>query len=386
MKIIYIYLFLATVLFSCVNKNESERKTPFKEIDLNKQTDLIKLSEIFDSVSVTPLETKPECLIAEINSLFVGESKIYILDKMKESILVFSKDGKFIGKICNPGKGSGEYLNIYDFFIDIKKEQIVLITSNKIQFYSSNNLKLIKEIPKDIFGIQYWYLGKGIFAAYQGNMGSEYNLLFFRNNRIISRQLKIDSKLKEYNFAPENNFSLKNDCNDTYFSLPFENVIYQINGTDLVEKIQLDYSRNNIPEKIWKNYEKEKLTQRILSKGYCYGKEDFFTGKDFNFFKFRAEKKVFHCFYNQKSKIIFSNVVVDDLSGLPFHRFQFGSIKNNFLATSGDVVDLFELYNIMEQVSVAQKEIILERIPIQIKHLHRTSNINSNPFIICYHY
>jgi len=330
---IFIYILSICLLFlSCNHKEINEDNTCVSiVIDIDSQNEYLKLSEIFDSINIIPLQTLPECLIGEISSLFIDKNSIYILDRPRESIYIFSIDGNFIHKICNIGKGPGEYLNILDFFIDSEQNRIVLTSSDKIQFYSMKTFELLEEYPKKIFGVQYWYVGKNIFVAFVGNMKSSqsnHNLVFFEKNRIKEKYLEINSQLKGYNYSLKNNFSLKNDCDTTYFSLPFDSNIYQIYGTDLIKKMQFIYSRKSIPKKIWENIDINDLTDEILSKGYCYGEEDFFKADGFYFFKFRGEKKIFHCFMNEEFNLSFSNTIIDDLSLLPFQGFSFFNILN----------------------------------------------------------
>ncbi len=388
MKKLMLIIFSCITFFACNHRIETNRSLLIKkDIDISEAKKFIKLSEVFDSISIIPLQTGPDCLIGKINSIFMNDSHIFILDIVRESLYIFSRDGKFVNKICNVGKGPGEYTDVLDFFIDNEKKQIILLAAGKIQFYSLDNFKLLSEFPKGIFGVQYWYLGKNIFAAYEGNMSTDNagnNLVLFKKNKIIKEYLPIRRELKGYNYSLKNNFSLKNDYNNTYFSLPFESVIYSINPGAMKEEIYFKYTRNTIPKTLWTNSDISNLTEKIVGGGYCYGEEDFYKDDDFFFFKFRGEKKVFQCFMDKNLKLNFSNVIIDDLTCIPFHGFQFGSLSGKFLTSFGDNADIQCLLDILRKNPTYGN--ILNELPEKLLSYYKSSDIDSNPFVICYHY
>ena len=60
-----------------------------------------------DSCSLIQLETRPECLIGEINKIFFYKNRLYILDReVTKSVFIFDLNGKWISTIDRfPRKG-----------------------------------------------------------------------------------------------------------------------------------------------------------------------------------------------------------------------------------------------------------------------------------------
>ncbi|WP_449438730.1 6-bladed beta-propeller [Pedobacter steynii] len=70
-------------------------------------------SEIFESVTYIPLETTKESTFGIIEHLEVTDDRFVILDKNTNCILLFKKDGKFVGKI----KGATRKMRVATFLI-----------------------------------------------------------------------------------------------------------------------------------------------------------------------------------------------------------------------------------------------------------------------------
>ena len=71
-----------------------------------------------DSCSLIQLETRPECLVGEIDKIFFYKDRLYVLDRrVGKSVFVFDLKGKWISTIARTGHGPGEYINITNPFI-----------------------------------------------------------------------------------------------------------------------------------------------------------------------------------------------------------------------------------------------------------------------------
>ncbi len=86
----------------------------------------IKLSEIASDFEFIPLETKEECLVTVGNSSHLGE-KYFVFEVRSKGIYQFSRDGWFIRKIVEHGKGPTEFLR-GSWTVD---EKTMLYTLNK---------------------------------------------------------------------------------------------------------------------------------------------------------------------------------------------------------------------------------------------------------------
>ncbi|MGE4567698.1 MAG: 6-bladed beta-propeller [Bacteroidales bacterium] len=101
-----------------------------------------------DSCSLIQLETRPECLVGEIDKIFFYKDRLYILDRrVGKSVFVFDLKGKWISTIARSGHGPGEYINITDMFIDPIRETLNLVAfaNRKVMSFSLDGKKLLSE-------------------------------------------------------------------------------------------------------------------------------------------------------------------------------------------------------------------------------------------------
>lgn len=270
----YIYIITLFLLFSCKESNKNlEFTIPIKKISVNISSEVknLPLSKIFKSAKILFLETTNDCLLAEISSLQIYKDKIYILDSETESIYIFDNNGKYVNKINNIGQGPQEYIHIESFDIDTLNDKLILFCDNKIQYYNTNSNELFKEIKNNYFGIQKKYIEDNIYANYAGNMKTDqvkYNLQFIKNNHIINEFFQIKHEVSGYNLSQNNNFGMKNNKQNIWFSTPFQDTVYQIYKGNIKQKIAIDFSSKKIPNNFFKSHNKKEFTDKLFSENY----------------------------------------------------------------------------------------------------------------------
>ena len=86
------------------------------ELPLRQNDQLIKLSELADSIRYIPLQTTDSCLIGSIDKLLqTDKDKFVIVDKETAvAVYLFDKNGRFLNHIGRQGQGYGEYVSIED--------------------------------------------------------------------------------------------------------------------------------------------------------------------------------------------------------------------------------------------------------------------------------
>lgn len=88
----------------------------------------VSFQEVFGEMEYVALETTPDCLIPDLPGLqspVVTDNDIFILCG-GQPILHFDRDGKFLGRIGNPGRGPGEWLAATGMWADdLAKELFV---------------------------------------------------------------------------------------------------------------------------------------------------------------------------------------------------------------------------------------------------------------------
>ena len=151
-----LFIFIAVVLFivvlltfSCKEKKRfnSENSEQFNEeyinldLDHSSRTSNLRMSSLFSSVKIIPLQITDNSIIGTIDNLQVTDDKLFVLDKINaNSLFVFDMKGKFLFKVGNKGLGPGEYSEISDFTIDIVNKFIFLL-DNYRQIINVYNLE-----------------------------------------------------------------------------------------------------------------------------------------------------------------------------------------------------------------------------------------------------
>lgn len=115
--------------------------------------DLFNYSDYIDSVAYVPLETTDDCLMGDVRDILFVNNKIFLRDR--NTIFIFSRDGKFISKVSKLGRGHGEYSNLGYWDVNPTNDEISVYSGgNKMVFvYSIQGDFLrsaeIEGIPRD---------------------------------------------------------------------------------------------------------------------------------------------------------------------------------------------------------------------------------------------
>ena len=110
-------------LFSCTSefsKGKYVIDTIHPVITLDRYEKEFDLQDFIENISYCKLETSPESLLGNIDKMMVDSSSLFIFDRYTCNALYrFSRSGKFITKFGKQGRGPEEYIEIYDFDVDL---------------------------------------------------------------------------------------------------------------------------------------------------------------------------------------------------------------------------------------------------------------------------
>lgn len=109
----------------------------------------ITFNQIGKTLKFIPLETTQEAQVGYISCISQTKDRIYVVSANPDNVFVFSKEGKFIKKISNPGRGPGEFFSVRQLFIEEDKNLLVLFDLFKIMLFDldGNHIKDISHIP-----------------------------------------------------------------------------------------------------------------------------------------------------------------------------------------------------------------------------------------------
>jgi len=173
---------------------------PTKIVSLDLQYNA-KLSQFGFSPKLIQLETKPECLLSDQLSIGISDNYITIVDKKVRpfSAYLFGKNGHYIRKISNSGKGPFEFGYIYSCYLDEARQQMFIVDVSKNSLIVFNlEGKGIKEekFPNISLGAKVISEKNRILITYQeiDNDGMHEGILFLDNTFKILEKLPIISR------------------------------------------------------------------------------------------------------------------------------------------------------------------------------------------------
>ncbi|TKG93345.1 6-bladed beta-propeller [Puteibacter caeruleilacunae] len=291
---------ILVILLGCNNVELSsiEDKVPTMAVDCDNCSVKSNLSEMFDPLSFVVLETKKECLIESIDKISIHKNKIYILDtKGAKSLLVFATDGRYLYKIGKVGNGPGEYVKPYDFNVDLKNNEVKILTHKKLLIYD--------------LGGQYrrtlWYG----FSARQFASMENRNECFYgagKNDKIIIANSKGRVKNSLFPYSLRNRivtpYGLQKSDSLCLYNIPNCDTIFSVSGNSIVPYLYIDFGHAAFT---WKDYcslgqnQKQQTHAYVVESGKYAFKCLYTECPEYKFLSFVLKKKMIGCFQSERS-------------------------------------------------------------------------------------
>jgi hypothetical protein len=275
----------------------------------------INLDEIMDSMYYIRLETDTNALIGDIDKLLFCDDIIVVVERIKrQSILLFSRQGKFMCRLGVQGRGPGEYLNFTDVAIDHRKKQIVVLDDQgeKLMYYDLNG-SFISDQRLLYFVNNIAILNDGSYLIGQRKdlnrhlpSVSDYTLLF------AEPDLNISGKSLSYAYRdqfPKNQLSSNHNFNakknGVWFNPLFTDTIYEISGKNAIhEKYCIDMGNKNITTRFNEQTTTDDVFDMLNTQKYFYFKGKAFETNNYVYFEINANQ----CYYSkQKDKLYYGS-------------------------------------------------------------------------------
>lgn len=297
------------------------------DVDSMKSRGILYLSEVFTKVRTVILETNNDVLIGNISSVQIYNDTIFVLDINKaRGLFMFDKDGRFLKRIGNVGKGTGEYINPNDFTIDKQNKHIYILDTRaqKILKYDLNSgLFLGSTILADdkyrSFNIQ---VVKGVMYAdafYYSDIASacllqEIDMTSGDRTRSLLKSSEYNKSINDMYFSGKGVFFDRNQESpkfiknfmDTVIALDYLNVkpYLTLKSKDMLTQTDLEKMQGSIDDKI----------QALFSMPKIYDINTFVSTKHLIYFECMQQNRKKCFFYNiQTGQSILGSGVADDL-------------------------------------------------------------------------
>ena len=322
----------ALIFTMCTTQEKQVEPSNSDIIEINFDTledEDIAFSNIFDKVTLIPLETNDSSLIDHIWGVTIVRDTIYI--QMPRKLLQFTIEGKFIRQIGKNGKGPGEYQHVGAYYIDRQNNNIyvnggssILLCYNTKGEYQ-NDIKIPS--TSGFFTIQnnLKYSAKTLSKKEDSCLLSISNL----NGTLIEKKFNTDIYSKGYRSTSVHGrvFSYYND--KAIFKRMLFDTIYRIDNKTLTPIIALNSSNSISAQevKIVMALKKAEWEEIISSGSSSFAMKNFFleSGKfvgignyfeDDNIFTFYFfdNKKIKRLFYfKNESKVVITSNLKNDL-------------------------------------------------------------------------
>lgn len=304
----YKLLFLLLTTGCISNNNESRYKIATtqanenaKVIEVDARSSMkIQFSDIFESIELIPLETNTNCLMGD--QLFLKKvinNTYYLHDDTQKSIYLFSRNGTYLDKINNLGKGPGEYIEIADCYVNEK--YIYLNGALKILKYDAHTCDFISEVrvPK-ILGGSWHIFTPDDQTFYLNSTKSPQNSLLKAS--VYKTNCKLDSIIKAYrtpsiNYTPmmfPKPFTQVNE--NIYYQEGFNDTLYRITPNTLIPEIIIRYNQPTVTPKLYHNRKTiyntagKEIPDHLIEMSLLY------NFNDTHLFGFYEVKQEIHCF------------------------------------------------------------------------------------------
>jgi len=214
----------------CVTINEDG--VPVIKIEDITEKGELTFTDLMKDFEITRLETKEECLIGDVFRAYITKDYVIVSTSM-EGIYLFRRDGKYVRKIANNGRGPGEVIGSY--LLEYNETAQTLYV--KTEFHSEGMIKAYKLPEAEFSNIRINTNATVNDMVFRDSVLTLAPLSFDNNCRVISQTLS-GRELFRINHTNENNANSAN-IYDIDGQLMFSyshggNTMYLINNGELV--------------------------------------------------------------------------------------------------------------------------------------------------------
>jgi len=249
-----------TVFIAASCSGEQGPEVAIASVKVSQATPL-ETSELFESLTYVPLETRSDAIIQEITKVLVGEDILVLFEnfQLKRTFFVFDKKGRLLAKISDPGQGPGRFTAASDVLMDWKTGTLEILDKyqSKVIFYDiSGTLQGDAFLPYNFEEFVKLDSDAYVFSAgnaiFDDTMPDE---LFWVSNfdRVDRSALPIPEEVRNMSFSQYAFASSKYD--DSYlFRRFFDSHIYRVDSRGATPVLEVDFGDQWIDEEVVRKF------------------------------------------------------------------------------------------------------------------------------------
>lgn len=266
------FIFILLILLGCnEKKNRVDKIITDNTIKSGKLISIEKTlidTMIFKKVSIIPLETNDESLFQEINRISISNGRIYIFDNKLDKICIFDEKGKYINQIHKVGQGPEEYIAIWDFCLDKKNNEIIVLCDRPY--------KIMR------FSLDGTFIKQTAFSNLYNEISISSDYLFCQMDKLKERD-EIGCFDREFHLFYKG-LSLRNRVNNNCHSMgkslvkskklcytrQFDPYIYYLSKEGIEKKYKFDFGKYTLPEGLSYQEDCSKIYEICSEREYVY--------------------------------------------------------------------------------------------------------------------
>ena len=390
MKTLMVFL-LSCLFVSCSsdsNVPEHDGLTIEKVLDFaSAENRKLKYSELFDSVSVIPLDTAGGFLLQDAVDVKYELGHIFVRDR-GHRIFIFDANGKGLAKIDRKGQGAHEYVHIESFDVSHIDSTVCLFVFPPRLMYFDMKGRFLKERKMDVRGEDFALVGQDKIAVFTDNLNSTVD---HRANQLELWDLNAGNSmgfLPGYRWLAGGtmpSFQQRRVFTSTAGSEcllvhPLSNNIYRISDNGVSVKYRIDFgTRNPVPEEKDDFVAPEEVVSYLEKEFPVYGFNSCWENGSWLHISAYSSGKLTDILYDKHRNILFDCAPLNDdmTDAMTFPVKATDDYLVGF-ANSGDIIGLEE-YRQMNGKNVKDNN------PVYAKLLDGAQRYE-NPVVCLYHF
>lgn len=321
MKTLYNVVFLL-VCVSCQNGKESpsrsiEQNKDLQTININCETIKYKrVDEVFDSVSYVKLSNEKEAFIGRVEQIIIADSLIIIRDEYMEKLVkMFDKNGNFLCRIGNVGRGPGEYIK--PSYMQLYGEKIAVYDefSKQILFYNMQGRHLYSHSFKELFFMKFHIFDNNHYLFNSINSDNSEDIEDYSLFECDSLGTVLN---KSFYREQDSYISLKSPSNffaqdSTLYYVPvYADTLFSYHPLGKIKPLfAFDFGDKGVPESVRAMSNSNNYQKELDSKGYIKLGGNFSILDSLVSFQFIENRSVRDCIYDTVENALYQITLLD---------------------------------------------------------------------------